>query len=220
MNKIMKKYLFFLGILCMSMGCLMGKMTGKAIQIPAKYQVPESTRQLVVVRYRGESKGRFYFYVKNKKGQWKKKFSCEAWMGKKGINKKREGDQKTPTGLYSFGQAFGILRNPGTKMPYIKVGNQHYWCGDSYSGTYNQLIRQDKTKHECTGEHLIEYQGVYDYAIFIGYNKKGKPEKGSAIFLHCSRNRATGGCIAIQKKYMKRLLKRLDPSSQPKILVY
>ncbi len=146
---------------------------------------------------------------------------CMYGMGRKTwYQKKREGDQKTPTGLYSLDQGFGILGNPGTKMPYVKVNSQHYWCGDSYSGYYNQLIRRDETGHECTGEHLIDYRGVYDYAVSIGYNKKGKANRGSAIFLHCSRNRATAGCVAISKKYMKRVLKKLDPAANPRILIY
>ena len=53
-------------------------------------------------------------------------------------------------------------------MPYVKVNRQHYWCGDSGSGYYNRLIRKDETGHNCGGEHLIDYKGVYDYAVSIG----------------------------------------------------
>ena len=228
MNNIRRKFvvfpkrrrMVFLGMLCVGAGGFMGRMQVNALNIPEEYSVPEKVSQLAVVRYKGNSKGRFRFYIKNSKGKWKKKFVCTAWVGRRGIDKKREGDQKTPTGLYSLDQGFGILGNPGTKMPYVKVNSQHYWCGDSYSGYYNQLIRRDETGHECTGEHLIDYRGVYDYAVSIGYNKKGKANRGSAIFLHCSRNRATAGCVAISKKYMKRVLKKLDPAANPRILIY
>ena len=105
-------------------------------------------------------------------------------------------------------------------MPYVKVTDQHYWCSDSGSLYYNQLIRRDETGHRCGGEHLIDYRGVYNYAVSIGYNKKGKADKGSAIFLHCSRNRATAGCAAIPEKYMRKVLKKLDPAANPRILIY
>lgn len=227
MHKIKRKHfirrkeaVLLLGTMCVGAGLFMAKVSVNALKIPEEYSVPEKVSQLVVVRYKGGSKGRFQFYIKNKQGKWKKKFACTAWLGRRGIGKKREGDQKTPTGLYSLDQGFGILKNPGTKMPYIKVNSQHYWCGDSGSIYYNQLIRQDETGHICGGEHLIDYKGVYNYAVSIGYNKKGKSGKGSAIFLHCSRNKATAGCIAIPANYMKRVLKKLDPAASPKILIY
>lgn len=219
-NMKRRRTILFLGMLCVGAGVFMGRISAHAWKVPDGYSVPEKVSQLAVVRYKGGSRGRFQFYIKNKQGIWKKKFACTAWLGRRGIGKKREGDQKTPTGLYSLDQAFGILRSPGTKMPYVKVNRQHYWCGDSGSGYYNRLIRKNETGHNCGGEHLIDYKGVYDYAVSIGYNKKGKPGKGSAIFLHCSRGRATAGCVAIPKKYMKKVLKKLDPASSPQILIY
>ena len=115
--------------------------------------------------------------------------------GAAGNRQEKRGGPEDANGLYTLDQAFGIRNNPGTKMPYVKVTDQHYWCSDSGSLYYNQLIRWDETGHRCGGEHLIDYRGVYNYAVSIGYNKKGKADKGSAIFLHCSRNRATAGCV-------------------------
>ncbi len=220
--KISKKALIVISAACMAAGGYMGGVTAKARPVPEQYlsQIPEDTGQLLAVRYKGDSRGRFRFYVKNKKGVWKKKFACTAWLGKNGIGKEREGDGKTPSGLYPVEQAFGLLRNPGTKMPYIKVNSRHYWCSDSGSRYYNRMIRFDKTGHTCGGEHLIAYRGVYDYAVSVGYNREGVPGKGSAIFLHCSANRATAGCIAVPQKYMKKVLKKLDPSAGPQICIY
>lgn len=187
-------------------------------KIPSKYKLSAKTKQLVTVKYTGSSRGRLTYFEK-KRGKWKKVFSCKAYLGSGGIGKKKEGDKKTPTGLYSLGRAFGICKNPGTKMPYTRVNCYHYWCGDSGSKYYNQLVRTDKVKHKCHGEHLIQYKKVYDYGIFIGYNKAGKAGKGSAIFLHCSGGRSTAGCVAISKTNMKKLLKRLKPEAKPRILI-
>ena len=186
---------------------------------PAKYHISQDVKRLVVVQNKGKGRGVLQYYERNVNGQWKKKWTCKTWLGKRGIGKKKEGDQKTPKGIYSLGQAFGIRKNPGTNMPYIKVNRYHYWCSDSGSIYYNQLIRTDQTGHRCRGEHLIDYKKVYNYAIHIEYNKKGKPGKGSAIFLHCSKGRATAGCVAIPEKYMKKILKRLTPEANPKILI-
>lgn len=183
------------------------------------YSLPDKVKQVIVVRYQGQSRGILRYYEQRTDGIWKKRWSCNAYLGQKGIGKKKEGDQKTPKGIYSLGQSFGIRKNPGTKMPYVKVNPYHYWCSDSGSKYYNQLIRSDQTGHQCTGEHLIDYKKAYNYAIEIAYNKKGKPGKGSAIFLHCSRGRATAGCVAIPEKYMKKLLKQLNPEAHPKIII-
>lgn len=193
--------------------------TAEAAIYPAKYKIPKETRQLILARYKKNSKGKLYFYQRKAEGTFKKKLSCTAYFGKKGIGKKKEGDKKSPKGLFTLDQSFGILKNPGTKMPYIKVNSKYYWCSDSKSKYYNTLIRSDKTKHKCKGEHLYKYKGYYDYAVSIGYNKDQVPGKGSAIFLHCSKKKATGGCIAIEKKYLKKILKSLNPERQPMILI-
>ena len=208
-----------MGSLLFGMMLFLLPVKGKAAIYPSQYKVSKKVTQLVAVKYKGSGKGILRYYERKKNGKWKRVFQCNAYLGQNGIGKKKEGDGKTPKGMYSLGQSFGICKNPGTKMPYVKVNAHHYWCSDSGSAYYNQLIRNDKTKHRCKGEHLIRYKGVYDYGIFIGYNKKGKAGKGSAIFLHCSRGRATAGCVAIPKKRMKQLLKRLNPAAKPKIII-
>lgn len=199
---------------------LRGVLPVEAAMYPAKYKVADDVKQLVIVQYKGKSRGELRYYERREDGTWKRKWSCSAWLGQRGIGKKKEGDKKTPKGIYSLGQSFGILPNPGTEMPYVKVNRYHYWCGDSGSEYYNQLIRRDQTGHNCKGEHLIDYKGVYNYGIHIEYNKAGKAGKGSAIFLHCSRGRATAGCVAIPEKYMKKILKRLKPEANPKIIIF
>ena len=58
----------------------------------------------------------------------------------KGLGKEKEGDKKTPVGIYQFNEYFGIYDNPGTELPYIKVNKSHYWDGDNNSDRYNQLV--------------------------------------------------------------------------------
>ena len=190
--------------------------SSKSVKIPAKVS------QLAVVRYKGHSKGTFSFYQKNKEGKWIRSFSCKYWLGEKGIGKKKEGDKKTPVGFYYLEQPFGILKNPGMDKSwhYLKVTRRHYWCGTStgrFGKYYNHLVT---SRTRVPGEHLIDYKGSYDYSMFITYNKAGKKKKGSAIFLHCSKNRPTAGCVAISKSYMKKLMKKLKPGKKPGIVIY
>ena len=54
------------------------------------------------------------------------------------------------------------------------------------------------------------YYKQYEYAIEIKTNPNNIKGKGSAIFLHCSNNTPTSGCIAIDREEMKKVLKIID----------
>lgn len=219
MNKLIRKIAVGVAGILLIFG--VKKINISAQTLPSRYPVPEQTRQLIVVRPGKKGRASFGYFEKNSgDDRWKKKISCSAWIGSRGLGKQKEGDKKTPTGFYPLGRAFGICRNPGTKMRYTRVKQRHYWCSDSDAACYNQMIVQGKNGHRCQGEHLIRYKGAYDYAVAIGYNPKGKPGKGSALFLHCSTGNPTAGCVAIPKKQMKKVLKRLRPEKKPGILLY
>lgn len=197
---------------------------GTAPKIPAlpdnsavgKLDAAKEADQIVYVQHKGGSKARVSMYQKNKYDRWTLVESANGYVGKNGIDKKKEGDRRTPTGTYNLTQAFGILKNPGAALPYVKVTKYHYWCGDSSSKYYNQLIDTRITNRRRTSkdEYLIKYKGAYNYGIFIDYNKEGTPYKGSCIFLHCSTGRATAGCVSVPQSTMVNFLKKLRPGAK------
>ena len=91
------------------------------------------------------------------------------------------------------------------------------WCDDPNNRNYNKLVTINKTI-KC--ERLFRKNENYDLLIPIKYNfKKSKNKKGSAIFLHLTRNyNKTLGCIAIKKKDMLILLKLINQNTKIKIL--
>ena len=190
---------------------------GKWKKLLNKYRNNENVNELVFVRYNGRNGTTLTLYHKGKDKKWYQQLHCKAYVGQNGINKKKEGDRKTPTGTFSLEQPFGILKNPGSKMKYIKVNKHLYWCGDKKH--YNKMIDVRKRPHRCRGEHLINYTKQYAYAMNIGYNKKGTYGKGSAIFLHCfGYSNYTLGCVAVSKENMKTLLKKCGKGT--KICIY
>ena len=102
-------------------------------------------------------------------------------------------------------------------MPYVKVNPYLYWCADeSY---YNQLIDIREHPHSCNGEHLIDYDYVYDYGMFLDFNSENTYLGGSAIFLHCKGSYSyTGGCIAVDYDNMIRIIQTAHPGT--KICIY
>ena len=87
------------------------------------------------------------------------------------------------------------------------------WCNNINSKNYNKLIKISKNEKY---EKMLRKDYKYDLIIPIEYNyKKVIPNKGSAIFLHITRNyKGTVGCIALSKKDFLIMIKILDKKNQ------
>ncbi len=182
----------------------------------AELDCADSANQIVLVDYESGSKARLSIHEKQS-GLWKEVYSCTAYLGSNGIGKTREGDKKTPTGTFNLTQPFGIKADPGASQPYTQVTKYHYWCGSSGSPYYNQMVDMRQTDRKCTSsdEYLIDYKGVYNYCMFIDYNKDGEEGKGSCIFLHClGSKKSTAGCIAIPEAVMKQVIRWAKPGAK------
>ena len=178
-----------------------------------RYLENSSVNQLVFVKHTKGSKARVSLYVK-KNGAWVRKLECRALVGRNGMGKKREGDGKTPVGVYRFTMAFGIKADPGAKMEYTKLSKYDYWCGDK--SWYNTFVDVRETKHSCTGEHLITFKKTYNYCLAISYNSSCTWKHGSAIFLHCDKpgKKHTAGCVAVPEASMRKILRTVTEQSR------
>ena len=92
------------------------------------------------------------------------------------------------------------------------------WCDDPKSKNYNKLIRIKKNL-SVSYEKLYRNDYKYDLLIPIKYNyKKVVKNKGSAIFLHLTKNYfPTKGCIALKKKDFLILCKLIKKTTKIKI---
>ena len=174
----------------------------------------QKTNQLILVSGQGGSDAILAMYQKGPDGTWTQVLRTEAYVGRNGFGKTREGDAKTPRGLFHFTMAFGIAPDPGSTLPYTQVTADDYWCGDSDDPRYNQFVTRtpaDSFSLEDS-EHIIDYTQPYQYCLNISYNEAGRPHLGSAIFLHCfSAKPNTGGCVAVSQGAMVQILRTLDP---------
>ena len=146
-------------------------------------------------------------------------FRCA--IGVKGITKKKvEGDKKTPIGTFSLGNLYYRKDKnikPLTKLKCIPIKNNMGWCDDVNSKKYyNKLIKINK---KIRYEKLFRKDSKYDFIIPINYNsKKPKIAKGSAIFIHLTKNfKPTSGCVALQKKDFLILAKLINKKTKIKI---
>ena len=91
------------------------------------------------------------------------------------------------------------------------------WCDDVNSKKYyNKLIKINK---KIRYEKLFRKDSKYDFIIPINYNsKKPKIAKGSAIFIHLTKNfKPTSGCVALHKKDFLILAKLINKKTKIKI---
>ena len=182
------------------------------------------SEQVIIIEVEDESslysKLSFYEKVNN---TWIEKLSdIPSTVGKKGINKEKEGDSKTPTGIYSLGSAFGYENDLDTKYPFLEITYMHNWIDDVNSKYYNQLVNyiDGNKKVFDSSEQLITFD-VYKYGVFINYNLENEKGLGSAIFLHIYRSvdSPTGGCVALDEENLKYIIENLDKSKNPLIVI-
>ncbi len=186
----------------------------------ATYNLAKDVKQVVSVMYTGGSECIVRMYEKRCTGgsaTWDMTLACKGFVGRNGVGKTREGDNKTPEGDWGIITAYGIKSNPGTQLKWVDVKESTYCCDDSVA--YNRIIDVNEVKHACTGEHMSKYAPDYNYGFFIDYNKDCVIGKGSAIFFHCMGNKNyTAGCIAVEEKNMVQILRTLSPTAR--VIVY
>ena len=148
-------------------------------------------------------------------------FSFKCCIGKKGTTKNKiEGDKKTPKGTYSLGHVyFRKDRNSKliTNLKCIKINKKMGWCNDvKFKKKYNKLIKVNK---KISHEKMFRKDNKYDLLIPINYNTKNtKLSKGSAIFIHITKNyKPTAGCIALNKKDLLILIKIINKKTKIKL---
>lgn len=148
------------------------------------------------------------------------KFKCA--LGKAGIgNKKIEGDNITPRGIFSIIKIYyrkDRLKEFSSKFKLIKIMKNMGWCNDPKSRKYNQPITlPNKFSHEV----LYRKDNIYDLILVLNYNIRPTiKNRGSAIFIHIAKKKfkKTAGCIALKKNDLIFLVKKINKNT--KVIIY
>ncbi len=165
-------------------------------------------------------------YVLEKRGNtWKNVFSpLPALIGGKGFappGEKKEGDHRTPSGVFALKRAFGYAAKITTRLSYRQAGDDDIWVDDVASPDYNHWARRSNTG-AASFENMKRQNDRYKYGIVIEYNTdpviKGA---GSAIFIHVrgGENMATLGCVALSEHDIQKVLGWLDPAKRPRVVL-
>ena len=186
-------------------------------------QLPANVRQAIVVRgWQNGFSAQLELWSKDN-DYWQKRNGYTAVIGQNGfapLGEKREGDNRTPSGMYNLGQAFGYFSSSDTKMPYRQLTENDYWVDDPSSSQYNTWVYGVPSARSY--ERLKRSDSMHKYGIVIAYNTNPIVSgKGSAIFLHVWRSAGTGtaGGIALAEEDLVQVLRLLDPAKDPRIIL-
>jgi len=145
-------------------------------------------------------------------------------VGRNGIApplEKREGDGRTPSGLFPLRQAFGYPSGFKGGVPYRQVSFQDLWVDDPQSPDYNRWVWRGETK-AGSFEELMRSDPLYKYALVLDYNSSPVVrDLGSAIFMHVEREpgAATSGCVTLPERDLVQVMEWLDPAEQPQVVI-
>ena len=131
------------------------------------------------------------------------------------IGDKREGDGKTPRGIYPLGEAFGT-HALALHMDYRYITADDKFVDDVTSPQYNTWV-VGPTNAKRYESMLIE---PYKLGAVINYNMNPVVSgAGSAIFMHLwtSSNTPTAGCVAMDEQSLSGILHWLDKKQHPYI---
>ena len=160
-----------------------------------------------------------HIFIKNKKlilGDYRIKCA----IGKRGIgNKKREGDQITPKGKFKVKSILyrkDRLSHFKSKITKLPIKRDMGWCDDPKSKQYNKLI---KLPFKGSFEKLYRKDNTYDIILVLNYNlnpvRKGKGS--GSLYVAKKDFKSTLGCIAVSKKNLLKIVKKISSSTQVNI---
>ena len=160
-------------------------------------------------------------FVKNKYTLQIDEFKFKCCIGKKGsTTHKREGDKKTPKGIFKIENLYfrkDRKKKPSTALKCIEIKKNMGWCNDiRFPKKYNKLCKiEKKIRHE----KLNRKDYKYDFLIPIQYNFNNPISGlGSCIFIHLTKNyEPTAGCVALNEKDFLIMLKLIRKNSKIKI---
>ena len=143
------------------------------------------------------------------------------------VTDKHEGDGKSPSGLFTFGTAFGYAdasaaRAAGiTGLPYTPITAVTQCIEDGRSSHYNTILDNTTVDKDWeAGDFMRRDDDLYKWGVFVNHNTPAEADAGSCIFLHLWRGegKPTAGCTAMTEDRMLDLLQWLDHEQAPRLL--
>ncbi|MET9555439.1 hypothetical protein [Streptomyces sp. NPDC006645] len=175
--------------------------------------IPDDSRQAVVVTGDAPDSNRamLVLYERDPVEGWRS--VSDPWPAHNALkgwtDDHRQGDLRSPIGVFGLTDAGGRLPDPGTRLPYDE--------GPAF--TIDGLGFE--------GERLA---GSFDHVVAINYNRAPgttpldwtRPlgeDKGGGIWIHVDHGGPTQGCVSLPIARLTELMRWLDPAKRPQVVM-
>ena len=138
--------------------------------------------------------------------------------------RKKEGDGKSPAGIYPITAIFGLnaLNETGPyKMPYLHFSKSMQGVEDPSSQYYNQIVDTERIEKTWNSAEMLGSIPAYEYGAVIGFNENPTcSDSGSCVYIHLWEDRSipTAGCTAMSKENLLKVLKWMNSKQNPLIV--
>lgn len=138
-----------------------------------------------------------------------------------GWEEKKEGDRKSPAGIFSLGTVFGdeTHRIYAKKTPFLLISEDLESVDDPNSIHYNHFVDSKTLIRDWkSSEKMSEVGAPYQLGLEIKHNLDPViAGKGSSIFMHIWSSRGVGsfGCTTMEKQDLCSVVSWLDQEKKP-----
>ncbi|PYC69908.1 hypothetical protein C7C46_27735 [Streptomyces tateyamensis] len=175
-------------------------------------RIPAGTAQVLVAAGSGKDAAdtTVTLYSRTPDGRWRAGTAWPAHNGFAGWTADhREGDLRSPVGVFPLSDAGGLKGDPGSKLPYHQddafVAEGSGFTGDSLAGAFDYVV-------------AIDYNRVAGSSPLDRREPLGAA-RGGGIWLHVDHGGPTHGCVSLTEDHMAELLRTLDPAAHPVIVM-
>jgi L,D-peptidoglycan transpeptidase YkuD (ErfK/YbiS/YcfS/YnhG family) len=201
--------------------------------------ITNTTRQLIVVRTANwnASSGTLARYDRDESLVWHRTSDAiSVNVGRHGLawgrglheppktgRLKKEGDGRSPAGVFAIDQAFGAAKDlpeGANGFPYLQALPTSYCVEDLRSAYYNRIIDASEVSTSSWQQwsRLLRTDGQFQWGLVVRHNTPEiKLGAGSCVFLHVWRGpfQPTSGCTSMAQDQIEAMLLWLEPEARP-----
>ena len=134
---------------------------------------------------------------------------------------KKEGDGKSPAGIFSLGTAFGFAPSCPLKIEYLPLDEHIEAVDDPLSRYYNSVVSNIGVVPDWQSSEKMRSEPLYQWGLVINHNfPHPQIGAGSAIFFHIwhHEHSGTAGCTAMSEENLMKLLSWLERDKNPALV--
>ena len=187
----------------------------------------DGTTQVVTVNHSRGVRARVSVWRLTADGWRRQLTTADGRTGYGGLvrgDRRVQGSGTTPLGTWGLTSTFGThAADPRAALPHHRIRRGDHWVQDNASRFYNRLRNQRQggfrwwlpSSDPNSSERLTDYPRQYEWSIVTDFNVEQVRHRGSGIFLHVNGRGATAGCVSAPRRFVRSLVRLLDPARVP-----